>query len=1116
MKGDYSRKTFDPRDNYAGVRMQQGRVQLDADWNEQADIRDRRDRAMTVDLHGRCVCSEQTPDAFLLANDSGALTIAPGRAYVDGLLADNHGNAPLVFDEILSEQRGTTPVPYVSQPYLPSASELLPEEASTVLVYLDAWYRHVTYLEDEDIVEKAVGVDTTTRQQAVWQVRLLDEVGDIDCETADADIPGWMDIITPSGGRLSWEAVGTQEPDDPCRIPPSAGYRALENRLYRVEIHDGGDPGPATFKWSRYNGTVASRVTAIPELDQLIVDSTGRDDVLRFNAGDRVEVTDDHLELEGLPGQIRRIDTVDDGTRTITLRDDLDSGVFPTDAQGLTTPGRHTRVRRWDQSGVVRDTDDNLLEDLNDALSAGVIPVPPDGTSVVLEDGVQITFGSDPAGAPVRTGDYWCFAARAGQPELDDERSDQPPHGIHHHYCRLGIAEFDGDEFVGEPSDCRHPPEIEPGESCCTVVVQPGDSIQAALDALPPTGGCVCIKTGLHIIEDVLRIGGPDITVHGETTGARIRRNDGGSAIFRVASPTGAPLERVSIERLRMECIGQTDDVQPIVDANRTRAFTLRDCVLAADSFGFIIGVRIAGTFGVQIERNVISNVVNGIFVDTDSTDLDICDNTIVTQSVNGGDSGIHGIWLEDAFGASRVVDNSIENFVSGISLNRSSFDEVPTSGAGGTLIAGNEIVRDESGGDPGVQRIYGIDVAAWSCTVRDNVLSYRSPAYGGIRYSAPNGCVENNRLFAARISDDDVDVDPAIGIQLGFVSADGQTRGAHGTVVRANRLFGPQDAIVVLETNDAHVLDNVIEENFGEVRNAIILSNSTDGRVSGNRILEADAGITLTCGEGNRVSGNEIRGGRSGLAAGDEMNLETEHNQIEDLRGIGMLTNNILGTLTFKDNAIESCGYAGVALGIGVGNAFGDVTIESCTITNTGVSPDGSQVVQPAIGIAGLIVLQARIQNNVVTYSNLGTDRNPTAEDRALAMVGSLEFVANDIVFGFPIQILDNNFAGPGFSHLVELFEFDVSDNVAIRFSRVQFNNNHLTHITPAVSDLAEATVSLVGRSAIVMGNFFTAFGFRPSVDFNGMRGIYMGNDHVSGPVNFTAFPTPGNNFNR
>ncbi|HEX6608229.1 MAG TPA: DUF6519 domain-containing protein, partial [Chloroflexia bacterium] len=38
MQGDITRSTFRPENHYDGVRMQQGRVQLDADWNEQVDI----------------------------------------------------------------------------------------------------------------------------------------------------------------------------------------------------------------------------------------------------------------------------------------------------------------------------------------------------------------------------------------------------------------------------------------------------------------------------------------------------------------------------------------------------------------------------------------------------------------------------------------------------------------------------------------------------------------------------------------------------------------------------------------------------------------------------------------------------------------------------------------------------------------------------------------------------------------------------------------------------------------------------------------------------------------------------------------------------------------------
>ncbi len=38
MKSDISRSSFDARKHYSKVVMQQGRVQLDADWNEQQDI----------------------------------------------------------------------------------------------------------------------------------------------------------------------------------------------------------------------------------------------------------------------------------------------------------------------------------------------------------------------------------------------------------------------------------------------------------------------------------------------------------------------------------------------------------------------------------------------------------------------------------------------------------------------------------------------------------------------------------------------------------------------------------------------------------------------------------------------------------------------------------------------------------------------------------------------------------------------------------------------------------------------------------------------------------------------------------------------------------------------
>src|SRR6187397_2544859 len=120
MASDISRVRFDPLRDYAGVVLQQGRLLLDADFNEYVALLDRRLRAETCDLTsfgpdpghaGVAWVPRQTPDAFRLTVAAGAITIGRGRMYVDGFLAENHGLEPLAFDPLLSEQMGGTDTP---------------------------------------------------------------------------------------------------------------------------------------------------------------------------------------------------------------------------------------------------------------------------------------------------------------------------------------------------------------------------------------------------------------------------------------------------------------------------------------------------------------------------------------------------------------------------------------------------------------------------------------------------------------------------------------------------------------------------------------------------------------------------------------------------------------------------------------------------------------------------------------------------------------------------------------------------------------------------------------------------------------------------------------------
>jgi len=110
MSGDYSRVRFDPKNDFSAVLMQQGRVQLDSDWNELVTLLDRRWRAETTDIIGKSTVPKETPDGFRVQIAGGGLTIGRGRIYVDGLLAENQGKAPLEFDPVLAKElpgRGT-------------------------------------------------------------------------------------------------------------------------------------------------------------------------------------------------------------------------------------------------------------------------------------------------------------------------------------------------------------------------------------------------------------------------------------------------------------------------------------------------------------------------------------------------------------------------------------------------------------------------------------------------------------------------------------------------------------------------------------------------------------------------------------------------------------------------------------------------------------------------------------------------------------------------------------------------------------------------------------------------------------------------------------------------
>lgn len=531
MGADLSRVRFDALRDHSGVVMQQGRLLLDSDWNEFVAIVDRRLRAAAADLgtpgvtegfSGAAVVPRTTPDAFRITSSADGMTIGRGRMYVDGLLAENHGTGAAVLDPLLAEPSRAQDTPYEQQPYWEAPDEL--PTSGTHLVYLDVWQREVTPLQAPDLVEEAVGVDTTARTQTVWRVRVHEpDTPGIDCSTPEEDIPGWSELIAPSGGRLTTGAVAVAPDDDPCSLPPTGDYRGLENQTYRVEIHDGGAPGTATFTWSRDNGSVAMRVVEVVAADRLRPEHLGRDAVLGLSENDWVEILDDHRELDERPGEMRRITTVH-GDGTISFSPALPGDLPTTTDEAIR---RNLRIRRWDQAGRVKSGAGAVLEDLDAPGATGVITVPAGGVAVVLEHGITVTLDA-PCGT-FRPGDHWIFTARTSTATVE-ELDQAPPLGVHHHYARLAVV-TSTDVF-----DCR---TLWPdGGHCgdCTVCVTPEShasgvmTVQAAVDSVAEEGGTVCLAQGVyHLGDEPVRMRrARSVRIHGQGPGTLLIAERGG------------------------------------------------------------------------------------------------------------------------------------------------------------------------------------------------------------------------------------------------------------------------------------------------------------------------------------------------------------------------------------------------------------------------------------------------------------------------------------------------------------------------------------------------------------------------------------------------------------
>jgi len=478
MKGDFTRDTFDKDKQFSRVLMQQGRVQLDADWNEQVSILLHYLRTLAADLIGPYGGPGEGFAIRVLEDSDGQsishnFVIGQGHYYVDGILCEN------LLDRTYQHRPNTEP-PYPSQPNYPLPDNTpLAEEHH--LVYLDVWERHISYLEDEDehgdepsIREVALrGPDTASRAKVVWQVKLQEGINACPSEEGwQALLEKWQSV---NRGllRARAKAPGDAGDEDPCVTPPEARYRGTENQLYRVEVHRGGAAWDgtagtrstaATFKWSRDNGTAVYPIRHV-EGKEIVLETLGRDDRFTLQEGDWVEIGDDDYVLLGGVESLLEIESIDRAENKVTVKGTPAAGVGR-------DPAKHPLLRRWDHRAGDPAKNGLELDDSGAALLREVSAEQEDeeqeGEWLLLENGVCIQFQEQDQPNEYRSGDYWLIPARTATGDVEwpgtvEDPQPLPPHGIEHHYAPLAIINVTGGTVTVQAPECRRTIQPLPG-----------------------------------------------------------------------------------------------------------------------------------------------------------------------------------------------------------------------------------------------------------------------------------------------------------------------------------------------------------------------------------------------------------------------------------------------------------------------------------------------------------------------------------------------------------------------------------------------------------------------------------------------------------------------------
>src|SRR5580700_3500470 len=163
MASDRARVSYDPSRKWRGVIAQQGRVTVEADWNEAAMIDEERDRQLALDVIGPF----GTPDrgyavTVALRDDApGDLTIGSGTLYLGGERLD--------LTEKVRYRAQPDWLDHSTDPMWQDPRARRDTDGTYELVYLLAAEQEVSAVEDPALADVALGGPDTMQRRRILQ-----------------------------------------------------------------------------------------------------------------------------------------------------------------------------------------------------------------------------------------------------------------------------------------------------------------------------------------------------------------------------------------------------------------------------------------------------------------------------------------------------------------------------------------------------------------------------------------------------------------------------------------------------------------------------------------------------------------------------------------------------------------------------------------------------------------------------------------------------------------------------------------------------------------------------------------------------------------------------------